>query len=207
MIQRLWLDFGAACATTSEISELDLDLVMHLVAASEDPGHAMRVAVVSQILAEKSAVLGAIAPAAFLHDIGKSAIPNSVLLKSAPLTAEEKKLIRCHAEVSFAMLSAILPDTLFAASARQVARYHHERWDGGGYPAGLSKGEIPISARIVALADALDVLASDRIYKDACPVSEAFESIRGGFGSAFDPGLERALDDARDEIFKIYETK
>lgn len=122
---------------------------------------------------------------ALLHDIGKIGIPDAILLKPSPLTDEEWDLMRKHTIHGASMISGIR----FLGPASPVVLYHHERYDGTGYPYGLQGDEIPIGARIFAIADALDAITSKRPYKEALPFEEALHEIQRSAGSHFDPDI------------------
>ncbi len=126
---------------------------------------------------------------ALLHDIGKMAIPDSILLKEGPLNPEEMEVMRRHPEYANQMLSHIE----FLGSALDIPLYHHERWDGTGYPLGLRREEIPLGARIFAVVDVWDAIITDRPYRRAMPYAEAIQSIRAGIGSHFDPRIAQAF--------------
>ena len=131
-----------------------------------------------------------------LHDIGKVGIPDFILLKSDKLSAEEFEAIKAHTTVGSDALTAIekrMNGRTFFALGKQIAYSHHEYWDGGGYPMGLSGDDIPLSARIVAVADAYDAITSDRIYRKALPHDEAMRRIRHSSGTQFDPRVVDAL--------------
>src|SRR5207253_6878148 len=112
------------------------------------------------------------------------AIPNSILDKRAPLTAGDWKLIRTHPTIGAKILSDV---TLLEGQGLEVVRAHHERWDGTGYPSGLAGNEIPLGARIFALADALDAMTSDRPYRSAIRWERATDEILAQTGRQFDP--------------------
>jgi len=125
-----------------------------------------------------------------LHDIGKVAIPDRILLKPGPLTFEERAIMETHAALGAQTLSAVrerYPDNEFIEMGIEVTRWHHERWDGGGYPDGLAGEEIPLSARILAVADCYDGIRSRRRYKAAIPHEETCEMILRESGDHFDP--------------------
>lgn len=134
--------------------------------------------------------------ASSLHDIGKVGIPDSVLLKPGPLTPEERAVMERHPDIGATALDSILArdreDSLLRM-ARSIAASHHERWDGKGYPAGLSGESIPLEARIVSVADVYDALTSKRVYKPALPHDEAIGIIMKGRGQHFDPQIVDAL--------------
>jgi putative nucleotidyltransferase with HDIG domain len=123
--------------------------------------------------------------AAPLHDIGKIAIPDSILLKPGRLSDEEFEVVKTHAVLGARVLAAGGSDVL--ESAETIARHHHERWDGGGYPDGLAGEAIPIAARLVHVADVFDILVHERPYKESWTVEDAAREIAGGAGTQFDP--------------------
>ena len=129
------------------------------------------------------ALLRHIARGAFLHDIGKMGIPDSILRKPGPLTKEEREIMKTHCEIGFAVLERIP----FLKEAAEIVLAHQECYDGSGYPRGLKGEEIPIGARIFAVADTLDAMISDRPYRKALPISAAREEIRRYSGRQFDP--------------------
>lgn len=127
-----------------------------------------------------------------LHDIGKVGIPDHVLLKAGPLNEEETAIMRQHPRIGADCIEQIqrrLGESNFLHQAREIALYHHERWDGKGYPCGIHSEEIPLSARIVTIADVYDALTSRRVYKDPYPHAVSVEKIRQGSGTQFDPIL------------------
>jgi HD domain/Domain of unknown function (DUF4118) len=130
--------------------------------------------------------------AAPLHDVGKLAIADSVLLKPGRLEPAEFELMKKHARVGAEILAGSSSPALQVAE--EVALTHHERWDGSGYPSGRKADDIPISGRIVAVADVFDALAHARPYKPAWPISKALSEIRRLAGSSFDPEVVAALD-------------
>ncbi|MBI5108883.1 MAG: HD domain-containing protein [Rhodocyclales bacterium] len=122
---------------------------------------------------------------AFLHDVGKIGISDKVLLKAGALDAEEFEAMKCHVALGV----EILTKSTWLLRAREVVEFHHERYDGSGYPKGCSGEAIPLSARIFALVDVFDALTSRRPYKHALTFDEAMAVIRGGSGRLFDPRL------------------
>ena len=124
---------------------------------------------------------------ALLHDIGKIAISETILNKPAPLTEEEWQVMKGHCAIGYRVVSSS-PDLLDVAEG---VLYHHERWDGQGYPHGLSGAAIPVAARIVALADAFDAMTTDRPYRKALSRIDAMDEIAQRAGSQFDPVLAR----------------
>jgi putative two-component system response regulator len=133
---------------------------------------------------EFASLLGRVAA---LHDIGKVGIPDSILLKAGPLSPEEWVTMKTHTTIGAHILSSGRSE--FMRQAEQVARYHHERWDGTGYPDGLRGTRIPLPARIVTIADVYDALVSDRPYRPAFTVEVATRDIEMGSGTRFDPTL------------------
>jgi ribonuclease P protein subunit RPR2 len=132
-----------------------------------------------------------------LHDIGKVGVPDAILFKPGPLDDHERVLVRAHPEIG----SDILRHIEFLDDAKSVVRHHHERWDGHGYPDGLSGDAIPKSARVFAVADALDALTSERPYRPAIGFASAREVIRAEAGSHFDPEIVAAYDTVPDDAF------
>ncbi len=127
-----------------------------------------------------------------LHDIGKVGIPDRILLKSGPLTEDEWEIMRSHTTIGGDTLRSVLDRTGGPAEltmAMEIAYHHHERWDGGGYPHGLTGEEIPLPARIVTVADAYDAITSRRPYKEAFDHQEAMQRILVDKGTHFDPVL------------------
>jgi ribonuclease P protein subunit RPR2 len=130
-----------------------------------------------------------------LHDIGKVAVPDAILYKPGVLTDEERALVARHPVIGEEIVSGIE----FLDQAREVVRSHHERWDGRGYPDGLRGEEIPLAARVFAVADVLDALTTDRPYRTAMPLSEARAMIVAQAGRHFDPDVLHAFDTIDDE--------
>lgn len=147
---------------------------------------------------------------AMLHDIGKVGISDAILLKPGKLTAVERQEMQQHPLISSQCLRRIeekLGTANFLEMAHEIALYHHERWDGLGYPFGRRGEAIPLSARIVSIADVYDALVSERIYKPAFPHEQCVAMIREGAGTQFDPELvnvflniERRFADVSDRI-------
>lgn len=130
--------------------------------------------------------------AAPLHDIGKITIPDRVLLKPGKLTPEEMEIMRTHSEVGAKTLMEIYShneQNSFIKMAIDIAYYHHERWDGTGYPKGLKGSEIPLSARIMAVADVYDTLVNERCYKSAYSHEKSMEIMNEESGKSFDPDI------------------
>lgn len=147
---------------------------------------------------ERAAMLELAAP---MHDTGKIGIPDNILKAPRKLEPDEWTVMQTHAEIGHRILSKSNSE-LFQLAA-SVALSHHERWDGSGYPNGLSGENIPECARIVAIADVFDALTMRRPYKEPWPVEKAFETIEQDAGSHFDPRLVEAFLSIRDEILAI----
>jgi response regulator RpfG family c-di-GMP phosphodiesterase len=152
-------------------------------------GHTARVANTAALLAERTGqpkrFVSLMASAAPLHDVGKVAIPDHILLKPGPLNSTERDEMRSHVGVGARMLAGSSSQVI--QLAEEIARTHHEHWDGSGYPEGLAAKEIPLSGRLVAVADVFDALTQPRPYKRAWPVPEAVAEIAAGRGTHFDP--------------------
>ncbi len=125
-----------------------------------------------------------------MHDVGKIKIPDAILQKPGPLNREEKKIMMSHTIAG----EKILGKTKFYKTARQIARSHHENWDGSGYPDGLKKEKIPIAARIVSAADVFDALINERPYKKAWKIKDAMIEINKLSGIKFDPAVVEAMN-------------
>ncbi len=158
----------------------------------EDTGaHIERIGRFSTLLAEQAGLEGELCElmsyAAPLHDVGKVAIPDAILLKPGSLTPEERAIVETHAEEGYRLLRGSSSSILDMAAT--IALSHHEKWDGSGYPRGLAGEEIPIEGRIVAVADVFDALTTDRVYRPAFSVERAVEMMREQRGRHFDPVL------------------
>ncbi|HEY6896522.1 MAG TPA: HD domain-containing phosphohydrolase [Rhodocyclaceae bacterium] len=143
-------------------------------------------------------ILSSTAP---MHDVGKLGIPDHILRKPGRLTAEEWEIMQTHPAMGAEIIGEHDDDLL--AAARLIALTHHERWDGGGYPAGLAGEEIPLAGRIVAVADVLDALLSVRPYKPAYSLESSMEYINAEAGKHFDPALVAALNTVLPEVIRI----
>ena len=145
--------------------------------------------------------------AAPMHDLGKIAVDDAILRKPGRFTPEEFEVMKTHAAEGARIVHEILKDTdddEFHILAENVAHYHHERWDGSGYPEGLKGEEIPLEARIMAVADVYDALVSKRVYKEKMSFEKADAIIREGMGSQFDPALEPVYLAARPKLEAYY---
>ena len=146
--------------------------------------------------------------AAPLHDVGKIQVPDAVLNKPGKLTEEEFQKMKEHTSIGKDILSRVIqisPDAGYLREARNLAAFHHERWDGSGYPCGLAGENIPLSARIMAVADVFDALVSRRSYKEGFPFEKAMRIIREGAGSHFDPRIAEAFLRAEPEVRRVAE--
>jgi putative nucleotidyltransferase with HDIG domain len=159
----------------------------------ETEGHSTRVSRLACLLGEAVGLSGhqlkALERGALLHDIGKIGISDTILHKPGKLTSEEWRLMRIHPDIGARIVEGIpfLQETL------PVIRYHHERWDGSGYPVGLKAEDIPIQARIFAVADVFDALTSNRTYREKSTAEEALAYLREHAGILFDPEIVEAL--------------
>lgn len=148
--------------------------------------------------------------AAPMHDIGKIAIPDAILQKPGKLTDEEFEVMKTHAEKGGKIIEETfkaMGDDEYGKIAYKVARYHHEKWNGRGYPDGLTRKEIPLCARIMAVADVFDAVSAKRCYRDAMPLEKCFEIIEHGSGQDFDPFIVETFLDMKEEITKIIYTQ
>ncbi|MCP4376796.1 MAG: HD domain-containing protein, partial [bacterium] len=137
-----------------------------------------------------------------MHDVGKVAIPDSILLKPGHLTPSQRTTMEKHATIAAEILSDPEDDVL--AMGRDIALNHHERWDGQGYPNGISGNDIPLSARIVAVADVFDAVVSHRCYKATCSIDVAMDIVSKDSGHHFDPEVTKAFFSVIDEILESY---
>ena len=167
--------------------------------------HIWRMAAYSRALAEAAGwpehMLDRIELAAPMHDTGKIGIPDAILKASRTLTSEEWEIMKCHAEIGYNILNK--SNTPLFVMAAEIARYHHEKWDNSGYPAGLSGESIPETARIVAVADVFDALTTKRPYKEPWSVENAIAEMRKNSGSHFEPRLVELLEKILPSILAI----
>lgn len=182
--------------TVRSLEKANTDIIRRLIKVcmykdNETGNHILRVGKICRFLAEKAGVpaedarlIGIAAP---MHDIGKLGLPDAILYKPGKLTSSEFEILKTHTTLGGKLFNR--PDCGEMEMARQIALYHHEWWNGHGYPYGLSKTEIPLSARITAVADVFDVLLSWRPYNKKGPVTgkEAAEIIQESRGTQFDP--------------------
>ncbi len=159
----------------------------------ETEGHSLRVTDLTLRLARAMGMsekdLGHVRHGALLHDIGKMGVPDNILLKPGNLTDDEWALMKQHPEFAKQMLSPIT----YLEEVVDIPYAHHEKWDGSGYPRGLAGQQIPLSARIFAVADVFDALTSNRPYRDAWPVPKTLDYIREQSGKHFDPEVVKAF--------------
>ena len=212
-----------AVQSTQIVQTRDLTVfALARLAESRDPEtgeHLVRMRAYSQILAEYLSERGAYSDqidlqflddlyrSSPLHDIGKVAIPDSVLLKPGELTEEEFAVMKQHTKHGADTLAEVATHTTagsFLKMAVEIARSHHERFDGAGYPDGLSGKAIPLAARIVSVADVFDALASKRVYKDAIDPIVAYEMIVDQSGKQFDPIVVDAFIARYDEFLEVH---
>ena len=150
-------------------------------------GHADRVADIAACLASRIGLaardIDFVHIAGHLHDIGKIGVSDAVLIKEGPLSVREFEEIKRHPGIGYDILSKVESLRPFAVAVR----HHHERWDGGGYPDGLSGTEIPLASRVIALADSWDAMTSARPYRARMPFAEALDELMAGTGTQFDP--------------------
>jgi HD-GYP domain-containing protein (c-di-GMP phosphodiesterase class II) len=184
-LERLEISYGTTVRALAAALELRDD---------ETGGHAARVTTLALELTERLDPALAAEPQLeygfLLHDLGKIGIPDAILRKPGPLDPEEIEQMRFHPVLGERVLEQI---PYLSGLARDVVACHHERWDGKGYPQGLSGTQIPMAARIFALADSFDAMTSDRPYRKAMPVSEAVAEINRSSGSQFEPELVEAF--------------
>ena len=143
-----------------------------------------------------------------LHDIGKISISDTILNKPGKLTDEEFEIMKTHTIAGAAVIDQTiekLPESGYLLEAKNIALYHHEKWNGRGYPEGLSGEDIPLSARIMAVADVFDALVSERCYKKAFSFDEAMDIIKKDAGSHFDPNVAEAFLRSRERVSEVME--
>jgi len=168
--------------------------------------HVRRVGTATKILAEDLGIndeeLPLLEIAAMLHDVGKIGIPDSILLKPSRLSDEEFEIMKQHTSIGYNILSTV--DHPLFRMASLVALYHHENWDGSGYPKGLKGEDIPLYARIVGLMDVYDALLSDRIYRPAWDEEAVLKYIKENTGKKFDPKIVEIFERNYDKIRTLY---
>jgi hypothetical protein len=184
-----------------EVDAAQLDALQRLAVAAEyrDDNTREHTERVGQLSAQLARALGLgdrmvwlVRRAAPLHDLGKIAIPDSILLKPGRLSEEEYEVVKTHAVLGARVLAGAEAEIMQVAE--RIARSHHERWDGDGYPDALRGEDVPVEARLVAVADVFDVLVHERPYKESWTVEAAVEEIRSGAGTQFAPNVVRAFE-------------
>jgi putative two-component system response regulator len=197
--QRLWLE-ETVRVRTRQLQAARREVIERLALAAEyrddETGeHTRRVgrlaAHVAQALGEDPIFVESIGAAALLHDIGKIGVPDSLLLKAGPLTADERVNMQHHTLIGGNILDECVEPVMLMA--RLIALSHHERWDGGGYPNGLRGEDIPLAGRIVSVVDAFDAMISERPYKKPMRRTSAIEEIVRCSGKQFDPRIVQAF--------------
>ena len=207
--QAAWLAEEVRKAT-HEVVERERETVIRLSRAAEfrDPetgAHILRMAHFSQIIARGMGLSESdqylLLEAAPMHDIGKVGIADKILLKPGRLEPEEFEIMKRHATIGYELLQGSSSRVLQAGA--EIARGHHEKFDGSGYPQGLRGEDIPIFSRIVAVADVFDALTSERPYKKAWDVEAAVDFLKAGSGSHFDPACVTAFLNAWDDVQQV----
>ena len=184
--------------------------------SSESGNHVLRIRRFTQALLQElaryfpeyelnEALIDTISSAAVLHDIGKISIPDAILNKPGKLTGEEMDIMRSHTTIGSQLVLQLegMGDMIYLRYIYNISRYHHERWDGGGYPEGLAGDNIPICAQVVGLADAFDALTTQRVYKPALPYTTAFNMILNGECGSFSPKLLECFKRSRETLFAL----
>ena len=206
-LQKLYLQLQIAY---NEIKDLSLEIIYRLAKAAEFKDeytgfHIQRIGFYSTKIAEHLGLskeqVELIKYSSPLHDIGKLRIPDHILLKPGPLTKDEWEIMKTHTIMGAKILEG--SKIKYLKAAEKIALLHHEKWDGTGYPYGLKGKKIPLFARIVSIADVFDALTSDRPYRKAFSVEEAFEIIKNESGKHFDPELVEIFLKIKDEIIEI----
>jgi putative two-component system response regulator len=171
----------------------------------ETAAHLQRMSLYSRLLARRKGLddytAELIRVASPMHDVGKIGIPDSILLKPGKLTRDEYEIMKQHAEIGYRILSG--SDSPLLELAASIARSHHEKWNGTGYPRGLAGDDIPIEGRIVAVADVFDALTSRRPYKKAWTLADAIALLQSGRGEHFDPEIIDIFLGSMDEVLEI----
>lgn len=203
---------NALLAERLERAHLDTIVRLATVAEfrhSDTAHHIRRMSRVCAMTARKMGMdadqIDLIASASVMHDIGKVGIPDSILLKPGALTPDERKIVETHSLIGAEILAD--PGSPLMQTAHDIALYHHERWDGQGYPHRLRGREIPLPARVACLADVFDALATPRCYKKAYPFDRVVEIINEENGRHFDPDAVKALLAILDDVVELYELK
>lgn len=210
--------------TVEELSRYHSEMVMGFSTLVENKdgstgGHIKRTSLYVRLLAEELRKKGYykdvltkdymknLCKAAPMHDIGKISVPDVILQKPGKLTDEEFATMKLHTVDGGRIIQETfghLGNEQYAQMAYQVARYHHEKWNGKGYPEGLEKKEIPLCARIMAVADVFDAISQSRCYRKAMPIEKCFDIISEGSGEDFDPILVEVFLGMRDKVEEVY---
>lgn len=203
---------GMVKERTKELNDTRLEVIRRLGRAAEYRDdmtgyHIIRMSRYSQLLAlaagmdEKEAEV--LLNASPMHDIGKIGIPDNVLLKPGKLDSEEWKIMQNHVDIGVEILSG--SSSALMDMAAEVAQNHHEKWDGSGYPCALAGEDIPLTGRVVAVADVFDALTTERPYKKAWPIEKAVEFLKDQRGKHFDPRLVELFLEILPDILAIRE--
>lgn len=209
-------------AQAQKIIELNQGMIESLAAAiefrnGESGEHVHRIHDITKFLLTNTELgrglsredIDSIALAAIMHDVGKIAIPDAILNKPGKLTPDEYEIMKTHTVQGASLLEKIpqFKENNAYQYACDIARHHHERWDGKGYPDGLKGDEISIGAQVVSLADVYDALSCKRVYKDAFPREKVLEMIRNGECGCFNPHLLDCFFSVEEKLSKMYEKK
>jgi putative two-component system response regulator len=195
---------------TLQLKDASLEIIWRLTAASEyrdneTGAHIKRMSHYSAAIAQKMGLAKKAVEAIFygapMHDIGKIGIPDKILLKPDKLDPKEWEIMKQHTIIGENILNG--SKIGFVRMAAMIARTHHEKWDGSGYPKGLKGRKIPLAGRIAALADVFDALTSRRSYKKAFSIEESYRIIEQGRGNHFDPDVVDAFFSIQDQILTI----
>ncbi len=199
-----------AFALQEEIKQTQREIIMTLaetgeMRSKETGNHVKRVARYSEIIGRKYGLsdhdLDILRDASPMHDIGKIAIPDSILLKNGILTDKEREEMKKHTTLGYEMLKHSERELIKAAAV--VAYQHHEKWDGTGYPEGIQGDSIHIFGRITAIADVYDALVCRRVYKDPWPMSKILDLFEQEKGKHFDPDLIDVFFEVKDDLYKV----
>ncbi len=205
MVRRKSRALTAALQRTRDSFEFTLRAMTKMLDAKEEATgqHSLRVQNMTELLAKKIGITGSeledMRQGALLHDIGKIGIPDRILLKQGPLTDDEWKIMRSHAKIGYDIIKSS-PDLKGAA---EIVGKHHEKWDGTGYPKGIKGEDIPIGARVFALADAYDAMRSDRPYRTGMGIKDALCELDKYSGTQFEPRLVEVFKESVNEIEEI----
>lgn len=203
---------GMVKERTKELNDTRLEVIRRLGRAAEYRDdmtgfHIIRMSRYSQLLALAAGMdedeAERLLNASPMHDIGKIGIPDNVLLKPGKLDADEWKIMQTHVNIGVEILSG--SDSELMDMAAEVAQNHHEKWDGSGYPCALSGEDIPLTGRVVAVADVFDALTTERPYKEAWPIEKAVEFLKDQSGKHFEPRLVELFVEILPDILAIRE--